>query len=488
MPKTNKKRKKVVQKKKVQKPEPANKDIFTGVKKTKIKVIGIGGGGCSIVSEISSKVKKASFVVANTDIKALRSTSQKTIKFQFGQNLTRGLGTGMNPVLAEEAAQNEKEKIKKLLSGADFCILVISLGGGAGSGAAPVFAKISKELGNITYGIVTLPFKFEGDKKTEIAKNSLEKLRPNLNAFSVIPNDRIFQVVDKDTPLKEALSQINKALAESLEGLIETIYQPGLINIDFADLKTILEGRGRLAYLNTVEAQGPAYLDEGIKSLLASPLYPYTIQGARAVLLNIIGKKGLSLEEISEVSKTISQMVNKEAKIIFGLSQSSKSEDKIKINLLATGCQTKIFASPPKPADKKNKTDSDQQVKPKPVVKKPKKKKPVKMNLKKEKPKINTFKKQPKKEEKKEEEVKILKKPKIKPKKKTKPKLKKIKIKVFPEAEKKEVKNLEKEIVTQNRKNALQVKKQVEDEEQEMLAREKIWETPAFLRKQQSKS
>jgi len=250
---------------------PLPKTKTETIKKTKIRVIGIGGGAGNIVSEIASRIKGASFVVANTDLQALRSASRKAQRFQFGKELTQGLGTGMSVELGEMAAQNEKEKIKKILEDQDLLIIVACLGGGTASGAAPIFAKISKNLGNLTLGIFTLPFKFEGEKKMEIARASLEKIKPKLNALSVIPNERIFQIIDKKTPLKQALSAINKSLAESLEGLIETIYQPGLINIDFADLKTILEGQGRLAYLNTVKVQKKGdSVQEVIKKVLSN--------------------------------------------------------------------------------------------------------------------------------------------------------------------------------------------------------------------------
>ena len=242
-------RKKVVKKKKI--------TIFKdSIPRTKVRIIGIGGGGGSIVSEIVSRVKKADFVVANTDSRALNAIKHVK-RFQFGQNLTKGLGTGMNTEIGEMAAQGEKDKIEKLFEGQDICIIVSSLGGGAGSGASPVFAKISKNLNCITYGIFTMPFQFEGEKKMEIAKEALLKIKPHLNAFSVIPNERIFQIIDKNTPLKDALSAINQKLAENLEGLIEMIYSPGLINIDFADLKTIFGGRGKVAYLNTTEIKEP---------------------------------------------------------------------------------------------------------------------------------------------------------------------------------------------------------------------------------------
>ncbi|MDI6602958.1 MAG: cell division protein FtsZ, partial [Patescibacteria group bacterium] len=350
------------------------------IKRTKIKVVGIGGGGGNIVSELAQRVKKATFLAANTDLQALKEISRKVECFPFGQDFTHGLGTGMNPEIAEMASQNEKERIKKILQGQDLVIFIACLGGGVGSGAAPIFAKISQNLGNLSYGIFTLPFKFEGERKMEIAKKTLEILRPKLNAITILPNERIFQVIDKTTPLKEAFSAINKSLAQSLEGLIETIYQPGLINIDFSDLRTILTGsRGRLAYLNTLSLprkEGAA--KEVIDKVLTSPLYPYGIKGAKGVLFNIVGEKGLSLEEVSWISKTISEKTHKEAKIIFGTQplsfrRGAGYQNIIKTTIFATGCPTKIFSSEvpkksrgrkikqpvEKPAEKKKKTDAE---------------------------------------------------------------------------------------------------------------------------------
>ena len=467
-------------KKVVKKPWP--KVEAEPVKKTKIRVIGVGGGGSSIVSEIASRVKKASFVVANTDRQALKEASGKAIRFQFGQNLTYGLGTGMNAELGENAAQQEKEKIKKLCQGQDLCIILACLGGGAGSGAAPIFAKISKNLGNLTYGIFTLPFKFEGEKKMEIAKNSLEKIKPSLNALSIIPNERIFQIIDKATPLKTALSAINKNLAESLEGLIETIYQPGLINIDFADLKTILEGQGRLAYLNTVAVpRKEGSFQEVIEKVLNSPLYPYPIQGAKGVLLNIAGEKELGLAEVSQISKTISELLNKEAKIIFGISHKKKYSNLIKTTLLATGCGTKVFAGKAKKKRRRRKIIS----KPLPAVPTPPSPPLPKKQPKKPKQKLETPEGPPPPEEGAYGAGKKVKKLK-------KPKLEKVKIKVQKEPEEKitpQSEAEEKKVVTPNpveekvRKNALQIKKEAEEAEKEMLEKEKFWESPAFLRR-----
>ncbi|OGZ18624.1 MAG: cell division protein FtsZ [Candidatus Nealsonbacteria bacterium RBG_13_42_11] len=447
------------------------------VKKTKIRVIGIGGGAGNIVSEIASRIEKATFVAANTDPKALRTVRRKVTRFQFGQSLTHGLGTGMNPDLGREAALDEKDKIKKLLEGQDLCIIIACLGGGTGSGAAPIFAKISKSLGNLTYGIFTLPFKFEGDKKVEIAKEGLEKVKGYLNAFSVIPNERVFQIIDKNTPLRQALSVINRSLAESLEGLIETIYEPGLINIDFADLRTILDGRGRLAYLNSVSVPRKEGASKDlINKALNSPLYPYSIKGAKGVLLNIAGEKELSLAEVNQISKTIAEMVNPEAKIIFGISQGKKYSDIIKTSFLITGCGMKLFPQSAKSKRKKIKKIAHQEKLSKEQVKKTEKK--------------------PKQHHKKKiSHKKIVKKPMVhkrrKPKKPRKPrksKPNKTKIK----KQKTELKTTPVEVPPPSepetvRKSALQIRREAEEVEKEMLEKEKFWETPAFLRKKLAK-
>jgi cell division protein FtsZ len=417
-----------------------NKNLFLKgpIKKIKIRVVGIGGGGGSIVSEVSQRIAslgkgKISFTAANTDAKALRRMSSEVLRIPFGQNLTFGLGTGMNPQLGRISAQKEKEKIQKILEGQDLIILVSSLGGGVGSGATPVFAKISQDLGILTYGFFTLPFKFEGEKKMEIAKDSLRKLKPYLNALSIIPNERIFQVIDKKTPLTNALSVINKTLAKSLEGLLEIIYQPGLINIDFADLRTILVGDasqpspGKISYLNTVEIEGQNKVQEAIKNLISSPLYPYSISGAEGVLFNISGDPSLKLTEVNEISQAIWELSRGEAKIIFGISENRKLKDKLKITLLATDCKVNF------PISRK-----------KQIIKKIQKEK-----------------------------------------------IKKHKIKIKPEPPVQTGENkilavrtgfLEK--TTQKiRRNALQARKALQEEEEKILSQEKIWETPTFLRK-----
>ncbi len=419
--------------------KPAKK-TEDNVRKPKIKIIGIGGGGGSIVSEIASRVKKVNFVVANTDAQSLKRSSKKAKKFHFGKELTHGLGTGMDVEVASAAAENSKEKIKKMMEGQDLCILVASLGGGTGSGAGPLFAKISRSLGNLTYGIFTLPFEFEGRKKTEIAREALKKIKPHVNAYTVFPNERIFQIIDKNNPLSEALSAINEKLGDNLEGLIEMVYLPALINIDFADLKTIFKGRGRLAYLNAVDIEGPEK-EEVVRKVVSSPLYPHTIRGAKSILYNISGSKDLQLDQVAHLSQIINEAVNRKAKIIFGVSQNSKPKNNIRLTLLALGCSTKgiLFL------DKERKNPVSPK---KTAVAKKKKTAPAK---KKKSP-------QP-------------------------PKLKKT-----AAEKKKSIKEMEEGLRRKKRKSGVQVKKEEEKAEKELLEKEEVWEIPAILRKKDKNS
>lgn len=427
------------------------------LKRTKIRIIGVGGGGSSIVSEIASKIKKATFVSANTDRQALKEIGRNVARFQFGERLTHGLGTGMNPEIGEMAALEEKDRIRELFQGQDLCIIIACLGGGTGSGAAEVFARIAKNSGALTYGIFTLPFKFEGEKKMAIAKKALENLKPKLNAISIVPNESIFKIIEKETPLRQALSAVNQKLSDSLEGLVELIFDAGLINIDFADLKTILQGTGRLTYLYSTQVKlKEGAIDEVIEKLLNSPIYPYGIKGAKNVLYNIAGEKNLALSEVDQISKTIAGLVNQEAKIIFGLAQNQKYAGTLKTTILATGCGAKVFTE--------EKTKS------------PKKKK-IKTSKNKETPK--------------EVLSKTNKKPSGKKKAKKRVKNSQIKIRFKKSASQKSLETVKENVSAQEsqaaefrvRKNALQLKKEAELAEEEMLAREKFWETPAFLRR-----
>jgi cell division protein FtsZ len=438
-------------------------DIFEGVHRAKIRIIGIGGGGGSIISGIASKIKRADFVAANTDARALKLLDNKIKKFQFGINQTKGLGTGMNVEVGELAAEEDKEKIQKMFEGQDLCIIISCLGGGTASGAAPVFAKIAKSAGCLTYGIFTLPFNFEGEKKTLIAQQALQKIKPYFNIFSVIPNEGIFQIIDKNTPLQDALSAINDRLVNNLEGLIEMIFSVGLINIDFADLKTILAGYGKLSYLNTIEID-ESHKEDAARKVASTPLYPYTFKGSKGILYNIVGGKGLCLSDVHKISNIISESVNKNAKIIFGINQNAGNTETIKLTLLAVGCQAKSeFMGIREPELEAKETINTT------VEKEIKKKKHIKAKVKKEKPKTKLKKKA------------VVKKKKARPAKMVEAEpVTDIKLPVVRIENNSAVELMADQKV---RRTALEVKKVVEDEERELLEKESIWETPAILRR-----
>jgi cell division protein FtsZ len=483
-------------------------NIVSQIHRTKIRVIGVGGGGGSIVAEIASRIKKADFVAINTDLKALKAL-RRVKRFQLGRNLTQGLGTGMNVEVGEAAAQEAKEKIKKLFEGQDICIIISCLGGGTGCGATPVLAKIAKSFDCLTYGIFTLPFKFEGEKKMDIAKEALIKTKPYLNIYSVIPNERIFQIIDKNTPLKEALSAINQQLAENLEGLIEMIYSPGLINIDFADLKTILEGRGKLAYLKKTEIK-QLDREQEAKKLISSRIYPYTIQGARGILYNLVGGRDLQISEVAELSKIISGSLNKNAKIVFGLNQKAGRENKIELTLLAVGSNIKgEFLKPAYLLKTEKKREAERR------KKKIKREKEISVfssdkTIKEEKVEGNVL---PKTEKQTEAKENLDERPAIKKKQSPEEKNKKMKtgggLNDFSSKKKPPSKIIRKKKSEEPSKNlpavsrlkrqpspdlygkannavrrtGLQVKRAVEEEERELLEKEKTWETPAIFRK-----
>jgi cell division protein FtsZ len=330
--KIKKKIKKVMRPKKSRSPKDFPAESFF---KAKIKVIGIGGGGGSIVSEIGRSLHKATFVVADTDMRAFKK--KPGIKnFLFGQKLTHGLGTGVNPELGRNAADQERERIARLFDDQDIVIFIASLGGGLGSGATQVFAEAAKDFNGITFGIFTLPFKFEGKNKYKIAIKSLRHLRRSLNVSVTIPNEKIFKIINANTAITDAFSIVNESLIESLESLIDLIYSPGIINIDFADLRAILKGKGNLAFLNTQEASGKDRAQQISQKILQNPLYQSNNFTTEKILFNITGGPNLSMFEVDSISKSIAQL-NPKAKIIFGISKNPKFKNKVKTTLLMTG-------------------------------------------------------------------------------------------------------------------------------------------------------
>src|SRR3989338_3330465 len=353
------KKKSSLKPKKIVRKKPANQLAMGGQEqflpksffKAKIRVIGIGGGGGSIVSEIGRSLHKASFVVADTDTRAFKKKSG--IKnFLFGQKLTHGLGTGVNPQLGRDAALQEKERITRLFVEQDIVIFIASLGGGLGSGATQVFLEAAKDFKGITFGIFTLPFKFEGKNKYKIAVKSLANLQRGLNVSLTIPNEKIFKVISPNTAITDAFSIVNKSLIEGLESLIDLIYSPGIINIDFADLASILKGKGNLAFLNTVEASGKDRAKEVLEKILHNPLYQHIPSSqksnngfvAQNVIFNIEGPASISMFEVDIISKAISAL-NPKAKIIFGISKNTQFKNKIKTTLLMTGGGIEVLAA-----------------------------------------------------------------------------------------------------------------------------------------------
>lgn len=305
-------------------------------RKLKVKIIALGGGGASILSEIAPKIKGATFLAIDTDTRTAQKLRYKTkIKtLLFGEKKTGGSGTGMDPALAMEAALEEKDRVAKALSGQDLCVFIGCLGGGVASGAGTVFAQISREQKSVNVGIFTLPFDFEGEKKEKIAKKALLELREKLNAVIAINNEKIFQLVDKKTSLKKSLSSLNQVFANWLSELFETISQPNLINIDFADLKSILGGRGEDLFFNQILTTGPSRGEEASRKIFQSHLLNQEPQKPKRILFNIVGGSDLAIKEVELISRKIASL-NERAKIIFGISQNPKYKGKIKVSVLA---------------------------------------------------------------------------------------------------------------------------------------------------------
>jgi cell division protein FtsZ len=370
MKKTKKQIKKVKEKKKEVKPvvvKPKDDGNESTMRRVKIKVIGIGGGGGNIIAELLKKLKdfsnqKVDFVAVNTDNQALKSLPRTLKTFPFGNKLTRGLGTGRDVEIGEKAAKEDIEKIRHLLNDdKDLYIIVSSLGGGTGTGATPIIAKVAEEMGLNTLGIFTTPFAFEGRKKMEISVKALEKIKESLNAFLVLPNEKIFNLTKEEVSFADSLNLLNDKLAESLEGLLRTIYSPGLINIDWADIRTILEGKKKIAYLNFVKAKSSQNAEEISKLLLKNPILDYKLDNADNVMFNVESGKELSLQLLSQVSEKISEFAPN-AKIIFGLSQNPKMKNELKITILATGSEPEKIKRTPKKVKEKKKEKTKKKV------------------------------------------------------------------------------------------------------------------------------
>lgn len=302
-----------------------------------IKVIGVGGGGCNAVNRmIESEIEGVDFIAANTDLQALRQ-SFAPVKVQLGSKLTKGLGAGSNPEIGRQAALEDTEKIIELLEGADMVFITAGLGGGTGTGAAPIVASLAAELGALTVAVVTQPFRFEGKKRFLQAQQGLEELKESADTVITIPNERLLTTVPPGTSLADAFKFADDVLRQAVQGISDLITVPGVINLDFADVKTIMSDMG-MALMGTGIADGDDRAISAAKRAINSPLLEdTTIQGARGVLINITGSRNMTLQEVSEASRIIQESADPEAHIIFGSVFDEKMENKIKITVIATG-------------------------------------------------------------------------------------------------------------------------------------------------------
>lgn len=301
-----------------------------------IKVIGVGGGGSNAVNRmIDSGLQGVDFLVANTETQAL-DNSKADIKIQLGEKLTKGLGAGANPQVGEEAAQESREEITKALSGSDMVFVTAGMGGGTGTGAAPIVAECAREMGALTVGVVTKPFTFEGKRRKNQADKGIEMLTSKVDTIIVIPNDKLLQVVDKKTPLNEAFRTADDVLRQGIKGISDLITVPGLINLDFADVKTIMTNQGE-ALMGIGIGEGENRAVDAAKMAINSPLLEISIEGAKGILLNITGSGDLSLFEINEAAEIISEAADPEANIIFGSVIDENLGDRVQITVVATG-------------------------------------------------------------------------------------------------------------------------------------------------------
>jgi cell division protein FtsZ len=301
-----------------------------------IKVIGVGGGGSNAVNRmIETGVQGVDFIAVNTDAQALH-LSKADNRLQVGGKLTRGLGAGANPDIGKKAAEESREQLENILKGADMVFVTAGMGGGTGTGAAPVIAQVAKDLGALTVGVVTRPFTFEGRRRSLHAQQGIEQLKEKVDTLIVIPNDRLLEIVDKNTPMLEAFREADNVLRQGVQGISDLIAVPGLINLDFADVKTIMTERGS-ALMGIGVATGENRATEAAKKAICSPLLETSIDGARGVLMNITGGNNLSLYEVNEAADIVASSSDPEVNMIFGAVINDNLKDEIIVTVIATG-------------------------------------------------------------------------------------------------------------------------------------------------------
>ena len=313
----------------------------------KIKVIGLGGGGSNAINRMmEARFTGVEFIVANTDLQALRA-SPAPVKLQLGARLTMGLGAGADPEVGKNAALEDREQIKKLLDGADMVFVTAGLGGGTGTGSAPIVAATAKEMGILTVAVVTKPFAFEGRRRSQQAEAGLAELRGVVDTLITIPNQRLLAVVDRGTPLIEAFKVADTVLLQAVQGISDLILVPGLINLDFADVRTIMAGMG-MALMGAGVGKGEHRALDAAQKAVASPLLDETsIDGARGILINFTGGSDLSLHEVEEAARVVQEAAHEEAHIIFGAVIDPSLQDEVRITVIATGFSERKEANQP---------------------------------------------------------------------------------------------------------------------------------------------
>jgi len=303
----------------------------------KIKVIGIGGGGNNSVSRmVEADIKGVEFAAINTDAQQLHHAEAST-KIHIGKNLTKGLGAGMSPEIGRQAAEENREEIYEVVKGADMIFVTCGMGGGTGTGAAPIIAEAAKDAGALTVGVVTKPFGFEGKKRESIANSGLAVLKDKVDTLITIPNDKIFQIIDEKTSLVDSFKIVDDVLRQAVQGISDLITLPGVINLDFADVRAIMSNAGS-ALMGIGRAKGENRAIEAAKAAINSPLLEVSINGAKGVLLNISGGSDLTMQEVSEAAKVVTESIDANAKVIFGAVISDDIEEgEAKVTVIATG-------------------------------------------------------------------------------------------------------------------------------------------------------
>lgn len=302
-----------------------------------VKVVGIGGGGGNAISRMRRNFSKdVDFIAINTDAQDLEYCNAKK-KIHIGKNLTKGLGTGMNPELGRQAAEETRAEIVEAIKGADLVFLTAGLGGGTGSGALPVVAEAAKEMGALTVAVVTKPFSFEGAQRSRIAQEALVKLKEKVDTLIIIPNDRIFSVINKDTPLVKAFDIVDDVLRDSVAGIVDLVAMPGIINVDFADVKAIMHEAGT-ALVGIGLASGQDRAAKSVSEALNSPLLEVSIEGAKGVLFGVAGGKDLRMSEVNDIARNIAEAIDSNAKVIFGAYHDNKMKSgQLRVTVIATG-------------------------------------------------------------------------------------------------------------------------------------------------------